>query len=246
MKEQAANHPTAKSTKVEYHLRMSDIPEGERPRERFKQVGASGASQRELLAIVLGSGPRGVGVLRLADELLNRFGGLAGLARADTNDLQRVHGVGEVKALEIKAALELGKRMALAAPEQRSQIRSPMDAAQLLMLEMGLLEQEEVRTMLLDTRSRVIATPMIYRGSLNAASMRIGEVFKAAIRANSASLIVSHNHPSGDASPSAEDIQVTKLLVDAGKLLDITVTDHIIVAQSKYVSLRERGLGGLG
>jgi DNA repair protein RadC len=154
-----------------------------------------------------------------------------------------VQGVGEVKAIEIKAALELGKRMALATPEHRPQIKTPSDAAQILMLEMGLLEQEEVRTILLDTRNRIIATPMIYRGSLNAASMRVGEVFKEAIRNNSAAVIVAHNHPSNDPTPSAEDILVTKTLVQAGRLLDIEVLDHVVVCQNRYVSLKERGLG---
>ncbi len=199
-------------------------------------------SQRELLAIVLRTGPVGVGALKLADMLLNTFGGLDGLSRADINELQRVHGVGETKAVEIRAALELGKRMILATTEQRPMIKTPADAAQLLMLDMGRLEQEEIWTMLLDTRNRVIATPMIYRGSLHAVSMRVGEVFKEAIRNNSASIIVAHNHPSTDPSPSEEDISVTKALIQAGKLLDIQVADHLVIAQNCYTSLRERGL----
>ena len=223
---------------------MSDIPEGERPRERFRLVGATGMSQRELLAILLRSGTRGHSVLALADDLLKRFNGLSGLARADLADLQDVPGIGPVKAVELKAALELGKRMILSAPDQqRPQIKSPADAAQLLMLEMGILEQEEVRTLLLDTRNRILAVPMIYRGSLNTTSMRMAEVFKDAIRANSAGIIVAHNHPSGDPSPSAEDVRVTKTLVQAGKLLDIDVLDHIVISQNRYVSLKERGLG---
>jgi DNA repair protein RadC len=197
MAERESNHGSD-GARVEYRLRMADIPEGERPRERFKQIGASGASQRELLAILLRNGPVGDSSLDLADTLLNQFGGLAGLARASLEDLQRVYGVGEVKALEIKAAMELGKRMALAAPEQKTKIGCPADAAQILMLEMGLLDQEEIRTMLLDTHSRVLGIPLIYRGTLNSASLRVGEVFKPAIRANCASMIVAHNHPSQD------------------------------------------------
>jgi DNA repair protein RadC len=232
------------SDKLEYRVLISDIPEGERPRERFCAVGAAAMSQRELLAILLRMGPRGVGALALADDLLRQFNGLSGLARADLNDLQRVHGVGLVKAIEIRAALELGKRLIMSAPDQqRPQIKTPADAAQLLMLDMGMLEQEEVRTLLLDTRNKVVAIPMIYRGSLNAASMRVGEVFKEAIRANCAAVIVAHNHPSGDPAPSAEDVRVTRSLVQAGKLLDIDVLDHIVIAQNRYVSLKERGLG---
>ncbi len=227
----------------EYRLLISDIAEGERPRERFLQLGSAGMSQRELLAIILRNGPRGTGVLALADNVLLRFGGLAGLARASVQDLQRERGVGLVKAIEIQAALELGKRMIYSAPDQRPQIKAPGDAAQLLMLDMGFLEQEEVRTLHLDARNRVLATAKVYRGSLTAASMRIGELFKEAIRNNAAAIIVAHNHPSGAAAPSAEDVRVTKAVVDAGKLLDIEVLDHIIIAHNGYVSLKERGAG---
>ena len=236
------NNDTPNGT-PEYRARISDIPEGERPRERFREIGASGMSQRELIAIVLRSGTEGAGALSLADMLLNRFGGLNGLSRATLTELQQVHGIGEVKAIEIKAVLELGKRAMMTAQDTKPQVKTPADAAQLLMLHMGLLEQEEVRTMLLDTRNRVVATPMIYRGSLNAASMRVGEVFKDAIRNNAASVIIAHNHPSGDPTPSAEDVTVTKALCAAGKLLDIEVLDHIVIAHNRYVSLKERGLG---
>ena len=175
---------------------MWQSPEREHPRQRLKAVGPAGLSQRELLAIVLRSGPIGVGALKLADTLLDSFDGLAGLARTNIHELQRIPGIGEIRAIEIKASLELGRRMVLATMEARPQIKTPLDAAQLFMLDMGLLEQEEVRTMLLDTRYRVIATPVIYKGSMNAVSMRVAEVFKEAIRHNSASLIVAHNHPS--------------------------------------------------
>jgi DNA repair protein RadC len=233
----------AAGSRTEYRTRICDIPEGERPRERFREIGATGMSQRELLAIILRSGAEGVSALRLAEDVLMKFGGLNGVARASLDELQQVHGIGPVKAIEIKAALELGRRLALSAQDARPQVKTPADAAQLLMLSMSLLEQEEVRTMLLDTRNRVLGTPMIYRGSLNAASMRVGEVFREAIRSNCASIIVAHNHPSGDPSPSAEDIAVTRALVQAGKLLDIEVLDHIIIAHNRYVSLKERGLG---
>jgi DNA repair protein RadC len=226
-----------------YPAAMRQAPEAEQPKERFKEVGAVGLSQRELLAIVLRTGPVGIGALKLADVLLNEFDGLGGLAKTNIQDLQRVQGIGETKAIEIKAALELGRRMVLATMESRPQIKTPADAASLLMLEMGLLEQEEVRTMLLDTRNRVLAIPTIYKGSLNAVSMRVAELFKEAIRHNSASIIIAHNHPSNDPTPSAEDIAVTKTLVDAGKLLDIEVLDHVVVCQNRYVSLKERGLG---
>jgi DNA repair protein RadC len=228
---------------VIYTASLLHAPEAEHPRMRFKEVGPAGLSQRELLALVLRTGPVGVGALKLADALLESFDGLGGIARTNMYELQRLPGIGETKAIEIKAALELGRRMVLATMETRPQIRTPADAAQLLMLEMGILEQEEVRTMLLDSRNRVLAIPTIYKGSLNAVSMRVAELFKEAIRSNSAGLIVAHNHPSGDPTPSAEDISVTKTLVQAGKLLDIEVLDHVVVCQNRYVSLKERGLG---
>jgi DNA repair protein RadC len=221
-----------------------DLPPGERPRERLVRLGAAALSERELLAILIEHGPAPLGSLGVADTVVQRFGGLGGLARTSLPELQAVYGIGKVKAVQLLAALELGKRLMLSSPDaQRPQIKSPADAAQLLMPEMGVLEQEEVRTLLLDTRNRVLASPMIYRGSLNAASMRVAEVFKDAIRANSAGLIVAHNHPSGDPAPSAEDVRVTKSLVQAGKLLDIDVLDHLVISQGRYVSLKERGLG---
>lgn len=223
-------------------LRLSEVPEGERPRERFLAVGPAGLSQRELLSILLRTGTGGKSVMALADELLSRFGGLNGIARASVRELQAVHGLGEVKAIEIKTALELGKRLMLTAPEDKPLVRTPNDAAQLLMVEMGLLEQEEVRTVMLDTRNRLIGAPMIYRGSLNAAAMRTGELFREAIRANAASVVVVHNHPSGDPTPSAEDRVVTAQLVAAGKLLDIPVHDHVIVGRGRYLSFAEAGL----
>ncbi|MCS7062246.1 MAG: DNA repair protein RadC [Anaerolineae bacterium] len=234
---------TAEDTNPGYRLLICDIAEGERPRERFMQVGPSGMSQRELLAILLRHGPPGDGVMVMADRLLSEFGGLAGLARASVSDLQRVRGVGRVKAIEIKAALELGKRMVYSTPDQRPQIKTPADAAQLLIPEMGMLEQEEVRVLHLDTRNRVLSNTMVYRGSLNAAGMRIGELFKEAIRLNCASIIVAHNHPSGDPTPSGEDVRVTQSIVSAGKLLDVEVLDHLVIAHNRYISLKERGLG---
>jgi DNA repair protein RadC len=148
-----------------------------------------------------------------------------------------------VKAIEIKAALELGRRLALSVPDARPVVRRPEEAAQLLMLGMGLLEQEEVHTLLLDTRNRVIGKPMVYRGSLNAVSMRIGEIFRDAVRSNCAAIIVAHNHPSGDPTPSAEDVAVTRALAQAGKLLSVELLDHIIIVHNGFVSLKERGLG---
>ncbi|MCA9869972.1 MAG: DNA repair protein RadC, partial [Anaerolineae bacterium] len=145
--------------------------------------------------------------------------------------------------VQIKAALELGRRLLVTAPHERPQMRSPADAANLLMAEMSLLPQEHLRTVLLDTRNRVLSIPTIYVGSLNTAQVRVGEMFREAIRANCAGMIVVHNHPSGDPTPSPEDVQVTRMIVEAGSLLNIDVLDHLIIGRQRFVSLKERGLG---
>jgi DNA repair protein RadC len=196
-----------------------------------------------LLAIILRTGAQGENVLRLAERLLARFGNLAGLASATLTEMQEVHGIGEAKAVEIKAALEIGRRLTLSAPDERVQVSSPGDAANLLMSEMSFLDQEHLRLVLLDTRNRVLRTPTVYIGSLNTSVVRVGELFRHAIRENAAAMIVAHNHPSGDPSPSPEDVAVTREIVRAGKLLDIDVLDHLVIGRGRFVSLKERGLG---
>jgi DNA repair protein RadC len=232
-----------KSPAVEYLPMIRDLAHGDRPRERLVQVGPSAVSTAELLAIILRTGMRGENVLRLAERLLIEFGNLPGLARASVAELTRVHGVGPVKAIEIKAALEIGRRLISSAPEERPRVTSPADAANLLMSEMMFLEQEHLRTILLDTRNRVLHISTVYVGSLNSSVVRIGELFRAAIRENAAAIIIAHNHPSGDPAPSPEDIQVTRQIIQAGKLLDIDVLDHVVIGRQRYVSLKERGLG---
>ncbi len=231
------------TAEVGYHPTIKELPTSERPRERLLHYGASVLSNAELLAIIFRIGTRDENVIRMAERLLASFRGLAGLARASHAELTRERGIGPAKVAQLKAALELGKRLLVASPEERPQIRSPADAANLVMLEMGLLEQEELRVMLLDTKNRVLDLPTVYRGSLNTSLIRVGEVFRPAIRANCASFIVLHNHPSGDPMPSPEDISVTKEIVAAGKILDIDVLDHLIIGRQRFVSLKERGLG---
>lgn len=228
---------------VPYSLTIHEIERENRPRERLQQVGERAVSTAELLAIILRTGTGGENVIRLAERLLYRFNGLPGIARASITELRSVKGIGTAKAVEIKAALELGRRLQASSPEERPKVTSPADAANLLMSEMAFLEQEHLRLVLLDTRNQVLATPTIYVGSLNTSVVRIGELFRSAIRENAAALIVAHNHPSGDPSPSPEDIHVTRQIKQAGELLDITLLDHIIIGQQRFVSLKERGLG---
>jgi len=228
---------------VKYVLMIRDLAEEDRPRERLKRVGAQALTTAELLAVIVRIGTRGVSALRLAERLLVDFEGLPGLARASVAEMAGINGIGDAKAVQIMAALELGRRMIASAPEERPRVASPADAANLLMSEMMLLEQEHLRVILLNTRNEVLGTPTIYQGSLNTSVIRIGELFRAAVRANAAALIVAHNHPSGDPSPSPEDINVTRQLVKAGNLLDIDVLDHIVIGHQRFVSMKERRLG---
>ncbi|MFC2029231.1 DNA repair protein RadC [Chloroflexota bacterium] len=226
-----------------YHPTIKELPSSERPRERLLHYGATSLSSAELLAIILRTGTRDENVIRVAQRLLATFGGLAGLARASASELVKAKGLGPAKVAQIKASLELGRRLMIETPDEGHQIRSPADAANLVMSEMCLLEQERMRVMLLDTKNRVLAIKEVYKGSLNTSLIRVGELFKEAVRANSASLVVVHNHPSGDPTPSPEDVAVTKQIVEAGRLLDVDVLDHIIIGQGRFVSLKERGLG---
>jgi DNA repair protein RadC len=228
---------------AEYHLRIKELPATEQPRERLRDQGPAALSDAELLAILLRVGVAGTNVVQLAQQLLVENGGWPGLMRIDYRVLCQRHGIGEAKAATLKAALEIGRRLVLTQQAQRFQIKSPSDVAQLLMVEMSHLEQEHLRTVLLDTKNRVQAVPTIYIGSLNASLIRVGEVFRDALKHNSAALIVAHNHPSGDPTPSPEDVLVTREIVSAGQLLDIEVLDHLVIGQGRYVSMRERGLG---
>ncbi len=176
---------------------MRDLPAGEQPRERLRDLGPAALADSELLAILLRTGVRGKTVLELARDLIVRYGGLHGLLRASFAELAAEHGLGPAKAAQVKAALELGRRLLLAAPGERLQIRSPEDVAALLMLEMGQLDQEQLRVLLLDTRHQVIRQLVVYQGSVNTSLVRVGELFREAVREGCAAVIISHNHPSG-------------------------------------------------
>jgi len=228
---------------VEYRPTIRQLPACERPRERLRDHGAAALSNSELLAIILRTGTRSENVLALATTALARFNGLPGLARASFGELCSQHGMGEAKAAQVKAALELGLRLVSAQPEERATVRSPQDVGNLLLAEMGLLEQEHLRVLLLNSKNQVLAMPEVYKGSVNTAQVRISELFRDAIREGCPALIVVHNHPSGDPAPSRDDVDLTSQLIEAGKLLNIDVLDHIIIARQGLVSLRDKGLG---
>jgi DNA repair protein RadC len=223
--------------------RITDLHEAERPRERLGSLGPQALSSAELLAILLRVGVRGENAVQLGQRLLQTFGGLGGLHRAPFEELVRQHGLGEAKAAQIKAAIELGRRLTLEAPEERATVNSPADAAALVQYEMAALEQEHLRVLLLDTRNHVLDVSEVYRGSVNSSQVRVGEVFKAAVRRGAPAILVVHNHPSGDPTPSPDDVAVTRALVQAGKLLDVEVLDHLVIGRGRYVSMKERGLG---
>jgi DNA repair protein RadC len=230
-------------TSVTPIYRIMDLHESERPRERLAALGPQALSNAELIAILLRVGVKGESAVALGQRLLNKFGGLSGLHRAPFKELMDQHGLGEAKASQIKAAIELGRRLTLESPEERPAINSPADAAALVQYEMCALEQEHLRVILLDRRNRVMETAEVYKGSVSSSQIRIGEVFKEAIRKNASALIVIHNHPSGDPTPSPDDVAVTRAIVQAGKLLDVEVLDHLVIGQGKWASLKERGLG---
>ena len=223
--------------------RIRDLAENDRPRERLEKLGPQALSNPELLAILLRVGIRGENAVQVGQRLMIEFKGLTGIHRASFEELCSQSGIGPAKAAQIKAAIELGKRLNVEAPEDRPCIHSPADAGDLVMYEMSALEQEELWVMLLDTRNHMEHIEKLYRGSLNASMVRVGEVFKSAIRRNLASIIVLHNHPSGDPTPSPDDINLTRAIVEAGKLLDIEVLDHLVVGGNKFVSLKQRNLG---
>jgi len=223
--------------------RITDLHESERPRERLASLGPQALTNAELLAILLRVGVPGENAVQVGQRLLNRFGGLAGIHRAPYEELLQEHGLGEAKAAQIKAAIELGRRLTVESPEARPTINSPADAAALVQYEMSGLEQEHLRVLLLDTRNHLLDIAEVYKGSLNSSQVRVGEIFKAALRRGASAIIVVHNHPSGDPTPSPDDVAVTRAFVQAGKLLDLEVLDHLVIGQGRWVSLKERGLG---
>jgi DNA repair protein RadC len=195
----------------------------------------------ELLATLIG-GPRQVEV---ANALLAHYRSLGALRQASAAEIATaIHGIGKQTAARLVSALELGARLATEAVDERPAIHSPADIAALVQYEMGLLEQEEMWILLLDTRNRLIGIDKLYRGSVNSSQVRVGEIFKAAIRRNATAVAVVHNHPSTDPTPSPDDVAVTRAITQAGKLVDIDCLDHIVIARDRHVSLKERGLGG--
>lgn len=231
------------SETVTYSAMVRDMPPDERPRERLKSVGPGGLSNAELIAILLRTGVKGEGVLSLAQRLISRFDGLRGVAKANFAELSSIHGLSDAKVCQIMSALELGRRLVSLHPEDRVEVRSPQDVANLLLPEMAFLAQEHLRVILMNIKNQVMGVREVYVGNVNSSIVRAAEVFRPAVRENCPAVIIVHNHPSGDPAPSQEDVQVTRQLVEAGAKLDIEVLDHIVLGSSGFVSMKEKRLG---
>lgn len=222
---------------------IRDLPAGERPRERLRDAGAASLSNAELLAIVLRTGTAKESALAQATRLLARFEGLAGLHQAPFLELCRERGIGQAKAAQLKAALELSLRLSAMTDDSRPVVRTPDDIANLVLAEMSILGEERVRVMLLDARNRVLGIPTVYVGSVHTTNVRIGELLSEPVRVKAAAIVVLHNHPSGDPVPSAADVKMTQSLREAATLMDIDLLDHIVIGGGRYTSMRALKLG---
>lgn len=220
---------------------MREYRKEEKPRERFLQDGPESLSNQELFALLLRTGTKEESVLQMANRLLDAFEELRLLKEASIEELTAIKGIGEAKAIQLLAAVELGRRIHRVNNQERYVIRSPEDGAKYCMEDMRFLTQEHFVCLYLNTKNQVLHKRTIFIGSLNASIVHPREVFKEAFRRSAASIICLHNHPSGDPAPSKEDIEVTKRLVECGKIIGIDLLDHIIIGEHKYVSLKEKG-----
>ncbi|WP_340004631.1 DNA repair protein RadC [Paenibacillus sp. FSL K6-0276] len=220
---------------------LRDLPHEERPRERMMHYGAESLSQAELLAILLRTGTRRESAIHIAQQMLGKIGGLRGLVDLSIEELTEIKGIGPAKAVQLKAGIELGRRLANSRFTMPVIIRCPGDAAEILTEQLRYLQKEHFVCLFLNTKNHVIGQETLSMGSLNASIVHPREVFRAAIKCSSASIICAHNHPSGDPTPSPEDISLTSRLLQAGEIVGIDVLDHLIIGDSSFVSLKEKG-----
>lgn len=220
---------------------MKDLSPDDRPREKLLRNGPTALGDNELVAIVVGSGVRGASALGLANDVLRRCGGLHGLARATPGDLAQVDGIGSARAAQLVAALEIGRRTLAHAPGARVQLRTPRDAAAFLLPAFGARPVEQFGIVLLDTKHRVLRTTIVASGTLNSTIVQPRDVFREAMLGAAASIVAFHNHPSGDPSPSPEDVALTRRLRAAGTLMGVDLVDHIVLGDARYCSLKEMG-----
>ena len=217
------------------------LPFDERPRERFLRFGEKNLTNAELLAIILGTGTKNESAVDLAKKLLIYYGGLHGLKDKSLEEFMKIKGIGQAKGMQVLSVIELAKRLNQLREEERYMVRSPQDGANYLWHELREEKQEKFVCLYLNVKNYVIDKKTIFIGSLNHSVVHPREIFKEAIRKAAASIICFHNHPSGDPTPSKEDIEVTKRLFECGKIIGIDLLDHIILGQKRYVSLKEKG-----
>lgn len=224
--------------KITTAFRIKEMPRTDRPRERIILVGAGSLTNYELLAVLLKTGTSGMGVLEFAEMILRRFGGLSGLDRVTFDQLRQVKGIGEAKAAELIAAIEFGKRIHEATANRESrQIRSAEDVYELVCAKMRSLDHEELWVINVDSKNRVLAIDQLYKGSVNASTIRIAEVFQGAVSRKAMGIILVHNHPSGDPTPSDLDFVVTRNVKEAGRILEIALLDHVVIGAGDYRSV---------
>lgn len=224
--------------KITTAFRIKEMPRTDRPRERIILAGAGSLTNYELLAVLLKTGTSGMGVLEFAEMILRRFGGLSGLDRVTFDQLRQVKGIGEAKAAELIAAIEFGKRIHEATANRESrQIRSAEDVYELVCAKMRSLDHEELWVINVDSKNRVLAIDQLYKGSVNASTIRIAEVFQGAVSRKAMGIILVHNHPSGDPTPSDLDFVVTRNVKEAGRILEIALLDHVVIGAGDYRSI---------
>ncbi|ACT03044.1 RadC family protein [Paenibacillus sp. JDR-2] len=220
---------------------LRNVPHEERPRERMMQYGAEALSHTELLAILLRTGTKQESAVHLAGKILKECGSLRNLLDMSMSELTAIKGIGPVKAVQLRAGIELGRRIVRSGQGELVTVRKPQDAANYVMEEMRYLKKEHFVCLFLNTKNHIIARETLSVGTLNASLVHPREVFRAAVKAGSASIICVHNHPSGDPMPSPEDITLTKRLVEAGELMGIEVLDHLVIGDGRFISLKEHG-----
>ena len=225
-----------------YSPAMKGMPAEERPRERLHAYGAQALTTAELIAILIRTGNAQRSAVSLGEFLLAEFGSIKGVATASVEQLAAVKGLGTAKAAQIKAAIEFGNRLSLFTEEGRPAIGGPRDVSNLLMPDLRYQKKEHLKSILLDTKNKVLAIKTVSVGDLSSSIVHPREVYKDAVLASAASIIVAHNHPSGDPTPSAEDVAVTKRLIQSGEIMGIDLLDHIVLGDGTFVSLKERGL----
>ncbi len=230
------------SIPVQAALTIAELPSSERPRERLAESGPEALSDAELLAILLRTGARNESALTLGQKLLSQAGGIRHLSDMSLEQMTQLRGIGAAKALQLIAGIELGRRVARSSLRERTIIRTPADAADLIRDQLRFLSKEHFICLFLDTKNGVVGRETLSVGSLNASIVHPREVFRAAIRRGCASILCAHNHPSGDPTPSPEDVRMTERLVEAGRIVGIDVLDHLIIGDQKFVSLKEEGL----